>query len=79
MVVDVEENGGHETVVRIGKAGGEALFRRADVSKAADCEAMVKAAEERFGRLDVLFNNAGIMHAEDGDAEGQRVKMKLAT
>lgn len=40
----------------------------ADVSKASDCEAMVAAAEKHFGRLDVLFNNAGIMHSSDDDA-----------
>ncbi|MGQ0546439.1 MAG: glucose 1-dehydrogenase [Betaproteobacteria bacterium] len=40
----------------------------ADVSKAADCERMVAEAERKFGRLDVLFNNAGIMHAKDDDA-----------
>ena len=50
-------------------AGGEAVATRADVSSAADCEAMVATAEEAFGALHVLFNNAGIMHADDGDAE----------
>ena len=41
---------------------------KADVSKAADCENMVAAAEKKFGKLNVMFNNAGIMHAEDDDA-----------
>jgi NAD(P)-dependent dehydrogenase (short-subunit alcohol dehydrogenase family) len=41
---------------------------KADVSKAADCEAMVAAAEKEFGKLTVLFNNAGISHADDDDA-----------
>jgi NAD(P)-dependent dehydrogenase (short-subunit alcohol dehydrogenase family) len=40
----------------------------ADVSKLADCEAMVARAEEAFGKLDVLFNNAGIMLPDDGGA-----------
>jgi NAD(P)-dependent dehydrogenase (short-subunit alcohol dehydrogenase family) len=40
----------------------------ADVSKAADAEAMVRTAEESFGKLNVLFNNAGISHANDDDA-----------
>jgi NAD(P)-dependent dehydrogenase (short-subunit alcohol dehydrogenase family) len=48
--------------------GGGALAVTADVSVAAGCEAMVAAAEARFGRLDVLFNNAGVMLAADGDA-----------
>jgi len=38
------------------------------VSLAADCEAMVAAAEDAFGRLDVLFNNAGVMLTADDDA-----------
>jgi len=45
-----------------------ALAVKADVSKASDCENMVAAAEKKFGKLNVMFNNAGIMHAEDDDA-----------
>jgi len=67
-VVDVDEAGGKETVRRVEAAGGRAVFARADVSRAADCESMVAAAEKAFGKLDVLFNNAGIMHAKDDDA-----------
>jgi len=40
----------------------------ADVSQSEDCQAMVASAEQHFGALHVLFNNAGIMHPEDGDA-----------
>ena len=47
---------------------------RADVSKASDCEHMVAAAEKKFGKLNVLFNNAGIMHAEDDDAVVDRAR-----
>ena len=68
VVVDLNSEAGAETVSLVEGAGGEALYQDADVSKAADCEAMVKAAEENFGKLDILFNNAGIMHPEDGDA-----------
>ncbi|MCC6291669.1 MAG: glucose 1-dehydrogenase [Bryobacterales bacterium] len=50
------------------KAGGRAIAVKADVSQAADCEAMVAAAEKAFGKLTVLFNNAGISHADDDDA-----------
>ena len=69
LVVDVDEDGGAQTVEAIAAFGGRGLFHRADVSRAADCEAMVGAAESEFGRLDVLFNNAGIMHGGDDDAE----------
>jgi NAD(P)-dependent dehydrogenase (short-subunit alcohol dehydrogenase family) len=41
---------------------------QADVSKAADCERMVREAEHTYGKLTVLFNNAGISHADDDDA-----------
>jgi NAD(P)-dependent dehydrogenase (short-subunit alcohol dehydrogenase family) len=68
VVVDVQEDAGRETVRRVQAAGGRAAFVRADVSRAADCEAMVAFAERAFGRLDVLFNNAGIMDARDDDA-----------
>ena len=52
----------------IAAAGGRAIAVLADVSKAADCEAMVAAAEKEYGRLNILFNNAGISHADDDDA-----------
>jgi NAD(P)-dependent dehydrogenase (short-subunit alcohol dehydrogenase family) len=68
VVADVNDEGGRETVDAVREAGGEALFVRADVSRAADAEAMVAAAEDTYGRLDVLFNNAGISHARDDDA-----------
>lgn len=54
----VEQSEG--VVQRIVAGGGEALFVQADVSRAADAEAMVKAALQRFGRLDCAVNNAGI-------------------
>ena len=46
--------------------GGEAIFHRADVSREADCEAMIEAAISHFGRLDILHNHAGILHPGDG-------------
>jgi NAD(P)-dependent dehydrogenase (short-subunit alcohol dehydrogenase family) len=60
LVADVNEAGGTESVSAITEAGGRAAFQRTDVSRAADVQAMVEAAVERFGGLDVLFNNAGI-------------------
>lgn len=69
VVCDLQEDQGKQVVDEITQAGGQAVFARADVSKAADCEAMVATAEAEFGRLDVMFNNAGIMHSDDGDSE----------
>jgi NAD(P)-dependent dehydrogenase (short-subunit alcohol dehydrogenase family) len=68
VVADVDEGGGRETVNHVVAGGGAAIFVRANVSRAADCEAMVRAAEETFGRLDILFNNAGVMLSADDDA-----------
>jgi NAD(P)-dependent dehydrogenase (short-subunit alcohol dehydrogenase family) len=51
---------GEETVRRIADAGGEAAFVRTDVGREEDCVALVAETIRRFGRLDVLVNNAAI-------------------
>ena len=68
VVADVNDKGGAETVALIEGAGGKAVYVHADVSKAADCAKMVQVAEDTFGKLHVLFNNAGIMLHDDDDA-----------
>ena len=68
VVVDVNDKGGAETVSLVEGAGGKAVYVHADISKAADCAKMVQVAEESFGKLNVLFNNAGIMRHDDDDA-----------
>ena len=65
VVVDIDEPKGQETVDLIRQNGGDALFVRADVSQAADVQNMVRVTEETYGKLDILFNNAGIFHPED--------------
>lgn len=60
VVVDRVASAGNETVELIRDAGGEALFVNADVAQATDAETMIATAVEAYGRLDVLFNNAGI-------------------
>ncbi|HET7559395.1 MAG TPA: glucose 1-dehydrogenase [Limnochordia bacterium] len=70
IVVDVNEQAGEATAALVRAAGGSAVFVKADVSQAADCERMVRVAEESYGALHVLFNNAGIMHPDDSDAVG---------
>ena len=68
VVVDVNDAAGEETCSMITQAGGQAIYVHTDVSKAADCEAMVNAAEKTFGKLTILFNNAGIMLSDDDNA-----------
>jgi len=60
LVADAMLERAQATVDLIAKEGGTACALRVDVSKAADCKAMVQAAVERYGRLDVLDNNVGI-------------------
>jgi NAD(P)-dependent dehydrogenase (short-subunit alcohol dehydrogenase family) len=68
VVADVDDKGGQETAAMVQQQNGKAIYVRADVSQAADCERMIAAAEREFGKLNVLFNNAGIMHSRDDDA-----------
>ncbi|MFN8441525.1 MAG: glucose 1-dehydrogenase [Caldilineaceae bacterium] len=68
VVVDINDAAGAKAVQMVKDQGGDAAYVRADVSKAADCEAMVAFAEATYGKLNVLFNNAGISHADDDDA-----------
>ena len=60
VVADVLVDDGERTVAEIGDRGGRAAFVAADVSDAEQAEHLVAAAAERFGRLDVLVNNAGV-------------------
>jgi NAD(P)-dependent dehydrogenase (short-subunit alcohol dehydrogenase family) len=68
VAVDLDLTRAEDTAAAVQRAGGRAVPVRADVSKGADCERMTATAEREFGRLNVLFNNAGIMHGEDDDA-----------
>src|SRR3970040_1359164 len=65
VAVDVNDRAGEETADLVKKAGGQAAYHHADVSKSAQAQAMVEFAEKTYGGLHVLFNNAGILHAED--------------
>jgi NAD(P)-dependent dehydrogenase (short-subunit alcohol dehydrogenase family) len=60
VIADNNARAGDSTAAEVIAAGGKAVFVAADVSKAADCEAMVNAAVERFGRLDVCYANAAV-------------------
>lgn len=70
VAVDLNEQAVQDTVADIVKAGGAATAVRADVSKSADCENMIRVAEGTYGALHVLFNNAGVMDSRDDDAVG---------
>ena len=58
-LVDFNEKSAHETAQMIADEGGESIVIQADVTKVEDCERIVRTTVERFGRLDILFNNVG--------------------
>src|SRR5271154_6565534 len=60
VIAGRRELDGNESVELVRAAGGEALFVKTDVSKASEVENLMKKTVEKFGRLDVAFNNAGI-------------------
>ncbi len=60
VVSDLKGTAGAETVELLRAAGAEAVFIAADVSSPQDCETLVRQTVERFGRLDMACNNAGI-------------------
>ncbi len=63
VLTDVNDEAGTTTATAIGPS---AHFVHADVSREADAQAMVGAAVNHFGRLDILYNNAGVMLPDDG-------------
>ena len=65
VVADVTEPAAQSVVDEVTAAGGKAVAVAADVSKEADAKRMVEAAVDAFGRVDVLYNNAGIMPEAD--------------
>jgi NAD(P)-dependent dehydrogenase (short-subunit alcohol dehydrogenase family) len=60
IVSDISSDGGNETVAIIKQRGGDAVFIRADVTKASEVEALVAKTVDSYGRLDCACNNAGI-------------------
>jgi len=76
-VVDVNEPGGQAVAQRIIDDGGQAIFVCGDVTKAADCKLAVRQTVQQLGKLDILFNNAGIIRRasvlETGEEEWDRV------
>jgi NAD(P)-dependent dehydrogenase (short-subunit alcohol dehydrogenase family) len=58
------EKRGAAVMERIAAAGGESIFLQADVSRAADCRGAVDETLRAFGRIDILFNNAGVFYPQ---------------
>lgn len=60
VISDLNIEKGHRLAEQIKQSGGVAIFIKADVSKPADCENLIKKTMESFGSVDIAFNNAGI-------------------
>ena len=65
VVAEFGEAAGRETVAHVEASGGQATYVRTDVSDEASAKAMVDHALSTYGRVDVLYNNAGIMPEAD--------------
>jgi len=61
LIVDLNAEHGNQAVQAIAAKGGQAAFAKADVGNSADVQAAVKAALDRWGKIDVLVNNAAMM------------------
>jgi glucose 1-dehydrogenase len=77
VLADVSEDEGEAAARDLAKGGADARFLRCDVGSRADVEALARAAEEAWGRIDVLINNAAIVHKapflELGEEDFERV------
>jgi NAD(P)-dependent dehydrogenase (short-subunit alcohol dehydrogenase family) len=69
VIADVQDEAGHRLADELARDGHSACFLHADVSSESDVEAMIHLALSHYGRIDVLFNNAGIEGAQAPMAE----------
>jgi NAD(P)-dependent dehydrogenase (short-subunit alcohol dehydrogenase family) len=82
VVNDLLEEGGQQTVEEIRQAGGEAIFLQADVTNPESVKAMVDTVIAKYGRIDVLFNNAGVsgvgaIHEVEPDAWDRVININI--
>jgi NAD(P)-dependent dehydrogenase (short-subunit alcohol dehydrogenase family) len=77
VVADLDQPMGEETVRRIEGAGGSAVFVKADVTREADMRKALDTAVSKFGRLDILHNNAGIAVGAPGFPEAEPARWHL--
>lgn len=61
VILDIDEPAGKKALSELSAQGFDALFLRCDVTKEAEVKAAVGAAVGRYGKIDILFNNAGVM------------------
>jgi NAD(P)-dependent dehydrogenase (short-subunit alcohol dehydrogenase family) len=69
VLTDVADDAGEQVAKKIREDGGDATYVHSDVSSEADAKAMVDAAVGSYGGLTILYNNAGVMLADDGSVD----------
>lgn len=77
VVVATDPSKSEDVVREIEKMGGKAIFVRGDVSKRADVERMVQATLDRFGKIDILVNSAGIHDGAPFTEESEEMWQRL--
>jgi NAD(P)-dependent dehydrogenase (short-subunit alcohol dehydrogenase family) len=65
VIADINAEQGKQAEAQIQSAGGKAVFVQCNVARSTDCQRVVQTAVEKFGRLDIVFNNAGIIRRTD--------------
>jgi len=77
VIADISAVDGQKLVDEMRANGGKVIFVHCDVTVSRDCQKVVQAASDRFGKLDILFNNAGVIRRNDiletSEAEWDRV------
>ena len=61
VVADIDEQGGEDTIASIAADGNEAVFARVDISRTMDIARMAEDTVARWGKIDILFNNAAVV------------------
>jgi NAD(P)-dependent dehydrogenase (short-subunit alcohol dehydrogenase family) len=74
VVADTAVDGGHATAAMIVEAGGKALYVNANVTRAAEVEALVEKTVNYYGRIDCAVNNAGIEEPQQSLADGDEAQ-----
>jgi NAD(P)-dependent dehydrogenase (short-subunit alcohol dehydrogenase family) len=68
-IADISEKAGKEALDKALQYTTQAIFVKTDVSKENEVKALIEAGEKAFGKVNVVFNNAGIMDPRDDNAE----------
>lgn len=79
VVADRDEAAGQEVATAIRDAGGEAILVRTDVSRSPEVRHMLRVAQQEYGRLDVLFNVAGVHLPKDAESTSEEEWERILT